>query len=176
MIDNNLLVHELQLGEKLNQSIVQERRSDFDLMLAMLTQDVRDHSQFLLPESQQPLTQTTDSALRKAFELAPPARLAVTDLTDLSGFNQAQLIEQGKLAQIHLQDALQPTPLALRNDKKHIQHEVLTNTSVHCQQKHHEKSVEQNKSPRLDFNATGWLNAIKSARVQSEVSSHYSMA
>jgi hypothetical protein len=176
LIENNLLVHELQLGEKLSQSVHHERRSDFSLMLAMLTQDVRDHSQFLLPENQQTSPQTTDASLRKTFELPQPAPLAVSDVSDLSGFNQAELVESGQLSQIHLLNALHPAPLAFRDDKQHIAHDVLDNTSVHCQQKHQHKDAEPAKLQRLDFNATGWLNAVKGSRLESDMTRQHHVA
>ena len=45
----DVLLHELQLGEQLNESVVQTRRADFSLMLAMLAAAF-DHAVFgLLP-------------------------------------------------------------------------------------------------------------------------------
>ena len=50
ILPDNILLHELQLGEQLNDSVVQARRADFSLMLAMLAEDVREQSQFVLPK------------------------------------------------------------------------------------------------------------------------------
>ena len=60
----NVLLHELQLGEQLNESVEQTRRADFSLMLAMLAEDVREQSQFLLPKTQEItcLLYTSDAA------------------------------------------------------------------------------------------------------------------
>ena len=63
----SVLLHELQLGEQLNESVVQARRADFSLMLAMLTADVREQSQFLLPQAEETtVADVTNIALRKA--------------------------------------------------------------------------------------------------------------
>ena len=52
-IRNELLVDELQLGTRLNNDIQAQNRADFALMLAMLSQDVRDNPIFATKENPQ---------------------------------------------------------------------------------------------------------------------------
>jgi hypothetical protein len=69
------LLHELQLGEQLNECVHQSRRSDFSLMLAMLCDDVREQSQFILPKSapidgtSTDIKEVNNKTLRKHFDL-----------------------------------------------------------------------------------------------------------
>ena len=164
-LTDKLLEHELQLGEQLNSCVHQERRSDFSLMLAMLTDDVRNHSQFLLPQTEQEEHKTTDEALRKCFSLPKETPLALQSLDEIDDYNQAQLIVEQQLSQIKLTDALAPKPLTFRDDAKHIDQQVLSNTSLHCQ-KHYRDNAQQ-KTTRMGFEAVQWLNALQNSIVKS---------
>lgn len=185
----SVLLHELQLGEQLNESVVQARRADFSLMLAMLASDVREQSQFLLPQSQQKLAaDVTDSSLRKQFNLPEKTALALTTLDEVKKFNQVQTIIDNDLASLHLTNAMQPKPLAFRDDKKYIDSEVLKNTSLFTQLKYKqaadinqertrllqasqaaELSIDADKplSQPLNFNAIAWLDGIQQSLVKA---------
>ncbi|MFT5634990.1 MAG: hypothetical protein ACI89T_000421 [Cognaticolwellia sp.] len=165
-LSNDILVHELQLGEQLNQSVHHARRSDFSLLLAMLTDDVRAHSQFTLPLSQIPEKTTSAEQLRKYFQLPDEAPLAVKDFADISSYNQASLIEKQQLEDLRLANILNPKPLAFRDDVKHINQQVMTNTSLYCQQKNQDISLTQTP-PRADFNAMAWLAAVQTTIVKA---------
>ena len=83
----NVLLHELQLGEQLNESVEQTRRADFSLMLAMLAEDVREQSQFLLPKSEEETAvELSNLALRKQFNLPDKAKLALTTPNEVNQF------------------------------------------------------------------------------------------
>ncbi len=168
-LNDSLLVHELQLGEQLNECVHTKRRSDFSLMLAMLTDDVRAHSQFLVPQAQIEDKQPTDSALRKHFSLPEPAALAIKNIDELEQFNQAQLVHQQRIAELKLTDALAPKALAFRDDAKHIPHDVLSNTSLYCQQNHKNNAANNsnNKASRLNFDAINWLKSVQTTIVKS---------
>jgi hypothetical protein len=165
-LSNDILVHELQLGEQLNQSVYHARRSDFSLLLAMLTDDVRAHSQFKLPLSQIPEKTTSAEQLRKYFQLPDEAPLALKDVADISRYNQASLLEQQPLEDLRLANILNPKPLAFRDDVKHINQQVMTNTSLYCQQKNQDISLTQTP-PRADFNAMAWLAAVQTTIVKA---------
>jgi hypothetical protein len=185
----SVLLHELQLGEQLNESVVQARRADFSLMLAMLTEDVREQSQFLLPQTEEAMAaDVTNAALRKQFNLPNEAALALTSLDDVKQFNQVQTIIDNDLANIHLTNAMMPKPLAFRDDKKHIESQVLQNTSLFTQLKH-KQAAELSKahlnqlqeaqinpslsdtdkplSQPLNFNAKAWLDGIQQSLVKA---------
>jgi hypothetical protein len=185
----SVLLHELQLGEQLNESVVQARRADFSLMLAMLTEDVREQSQFLLPQTEEAMAaDVTNAALRKQFNLPNEAALALTSLDDVKQFNQVQTIIDNDLANIHLTNAMMPKPLAFRDDKKHIESQVLHNTSLFTQLKY-KQAAELSKahlnqlqeaqinpslsdtdkplSQPLNFNAKAWLDGIQQSLVKA---------
>ncbi len=163
---STLLVEELQLGEQLSHCIHTNRRSDFALMLAMLTDDVRAHSQFHLPQSQVQTIELDEQRLRKMFELPEKPRLALTDLKEINEFSQAELIEQQQLTTLHLQQAMKPQPLAFRDDSKHIDVAVMTNTSLYCQQQHKLQHASA-EDKRREFNANEWLKAVQTTIVKS---------
>jgi ribosomal S4p-like protein len=172
---NSLLFHELQLGSQLNQCVHSKRRADFSLMLAMLTDDVREHSQFFVPTAAQKDREFSDDILRKAFQLPDKAPLGLKKLTDLNKFSQAELIKQQQLASLHLQNALVPLPLSFYNDKKHLDTKVLSDTSIHCQQRNQQQNQQKNNDKMESstasfnklafFNAKAWLDNIQSSLI-----------
>lgn len=172
VLSNDILVHELQLGEQLNESVHHERRSDFSLMLAMLTDDVRAHSQFKLPVTTSAEKTTTSEQLRKHFQLPDEAPLALKNIEALEEFNQASLVENQQLDQLRLANTLKPKPLAFRDDVKYINQQVMGNTSLYCQQKHQQKSSTQTQQ-RAEFNVNAWLTAVQTTIVKSPLMEVY---
>jgi len=176
----DVLLHELQLGEQLNESVVQTRRADFSLMLAMLAEDVREQSQFILPRAQQPVaSDASNSALRKEFNLPEKAPLGLSSIEDIKKFNQVQSIIDNDIANIHLTNAMTPNPLAFRDERQHIATEILQNTSLFCQLKHLQRREigtlesdsdephDQPLTPPLNFNAKAWLDGIQQSLVKA---------
>ena len=184
---SDALLHELQLGEQLNQSISQTRRADFTLMLAMLAQDVREHSQFVLPVDDSTKSAVIDNAkLRRFFDLPEQAPLALRDNEEILTFNQANLLSENRLESLHLSNALSPKPLAFRDNINHIPTHIMTNTTLYCQLKHSQISTEiasvnsdntpyrkensfnaQLLNKSLSFNAKEWLKGIEESLVKS---------
>ena len=189
LLSTKVLLHELQLGEQLNESVEQTRRADFSLMLAMLAEDVREQSQFLLPKSEEETAvELSNLALRKQFNLPDKAKLALTTPNEVNQFNQAHTIVDNDLANIHLTNAMMPKPLAFRDDNKHIESQVLENTSLFTQLKHkqaaeacqaHLNQLPQNQldttsnetdkplGQSLNFNAKAWLDGIQQSLVKA---------
>lgn len=165
-LSNDILVHELQLGEQLNESVHHQRRADFSLLLAMLTDDVRAHSQFKLPLSQVDEKTTSAAQLRKYFQLPNEAPIALKSIEDIRTFNQADLIEKQQLEQLRLTNTLNPKPIAFRDDATYIEQQVLRNTSLYCQQKYQQKSLVQSPQ-RAEFNANAWLSTVQTTIVKA---------
>jgi hypothetical protein len=169
------LLHELQLGEQLNACVHQSRRSDFTLMLAMLCDDVREQSQFILPQTASLDGTSTDSkqmtnkVLRKYFDLPEEAPLALRNIEHINQYNQGQMIADNDLTSLHLTNALTPKPLAFRDDNKHISSSVLSNTSLVCQEKHTLKKEGKVINKQLDMHVEGWLKAIQTTLVKSNL-------
>lgn len=182
---NNALLHELQLGKQLNHCVVETRRADFSLMLAMLAEDVREQSQFLVPKA--PVASEpdfTNKALRKEFNLPDKAPLALNSLDDIEQFNQVQTVVNEEIASLHLLNALQPKPLAFRDDKNHINSDVTNNMSLFTQLKLKQAQAKQETvqtkvinedvvntdktlSEPLNFNAKAWLASIEESIVKA---------
>lgn len=187
----NVLLHELQLGEQLNESVVETRRADFSLMLAMLAEDVREQSQFILPKSSEPaVPDVSNAALRKEFKLPKQAPLGLSSCDEVNLFNQAQAVIDNDMATIHLTNAMMPKPLAFRDDKTHIASDILENTSIICQLRHKQeqgraaqrlaKQTANNNSnvqastvgdntlnKALSFNAKAWLDSVQHSLVSA---------
>lgn len=166
---SKMLLHELQLGEQLNESIHQARRSDFSLMLAMLCDDVREQSQFVLPQHQQSDIKITTDLLRKKFELPDEPQLSLQNIEQINEYNQAKDVQGSSLANIQLANALNPKPLAFRDNAQHISRNIMDNTTIVCQQKnaqHNEKAV---LNKRLEMDVEGWLNNIQTSLVKSRL-------
>ena len=169
------LLHELQLGEQLNECVHQSRRSDFSLMLAMLCDDVREQSQFILPKAE-PIDgtstdkeQVNNQILRKHFDLPAEAPLALKNIQQINQYNQAQLIADNDLPSLHLINAISPKPLAFRDDNKHVSNNILSNTSLVCQEKYALKQEENVLNKPLDMHAEGWLKAIQASLIESNL-------
>ena len=167
------LLHELQLGEQLNECVHQARRSDFSLMLAMLCDDVREQSQFMLPKSL-PIdgtatekAQTDDQTLRKYFDLPEKTSLALDNVEQIKQFNQGEIIVNNDLPSLHLINALTPQPLAFRDNAKHVSHNILTNTSLVCQEKHARKQEGEVINQTLNMQVEHWLKAVQTSIVKT---------
>lgn len=157
-----LLTEELQLGVKLNECVHSQRRHDFSLMLSMLVDDVRVHSQFRLPLTETTTADVTEESLRKTYNVPPKAPLALNSLNDINKFEQASLVAEGQLASIRLANAFHPKALAFRDDAKHIPRVIMENTSLYCQYK---KSPLQKQ--RLPFDVNAWLNSVQDTVVNT---------
>lgn len=165
---NNILINELQLGEKLNECIHHKERSQFSLLLAMLTDDVQAHSQFYLPKTDVTTPEVDENSLRKLFKLPQTQSLSLDSVENIDEYNQASLVENNSLTSISLLNALKPMPLAFRDDIKFIPSDVLNNTSLYCQRRHEVESITENT--RLNFKAEEWLNTVnESIRRYEEV-------
>ena len=170
--NSEILLHELQLGEQLNESVHQARRADFSLMLAMLCDDVREHSQFILPKGEvNALDELPDNnqRLRNYFDLPEPAPLALKSIEQIVDYNQGQLIADNDLASLQLHNALSPKPLSFRDDKQHINSTVLGNTSLTCQERHMAAQVSPVLNKPINMNVEGWLKAVQTSLVKSSL-------
>ena len=164
MINNELLTHELQLGESLNKCVHSKRRADFSLMLAMLVDDAQEFSQFKLPENVVSPENTSEEQIRRHFDLPKKQPLALERAEQTSMFNQSHQIEDTRsLTNIRLNDALSAKPLAFRDDKQFVPTEVKSNVTLFCQSQFNE--TESQSSAALPVNE--WLKAVSREKVQA---------
>lgn len=168
MVENSLLIHELQLGNKLSKCINTHRRADFSLLLSMLCSDATEFSEFTLPKTQTVESNTTEELLRRTYDLPNKLPLALESMSEINQFNQAKYVEENRFADIQLINTLNPKPIAFRDNSKHIASQVMTNTSLYCQQKMKEEKQESNSSlNRAQFNAKEWLKSVQQTIVES---------
>jgi hypothetical protein len=125
------LVNESQLGTRLNEAVVHDRRGEFALLLSMLSIDARDMAQFQWDKA---LEQA--ALLRKRFELPASAPL----LADLSADapvvdNSRVFSSQGQTA-FRLQQALTPEATLIRGRDTMAMTQVLANCDHYTRLRH----------------------------------------
>jgi len=125
-----ILSNELQLGQQLSSSVVDDR-ANFSLLLSLMSQDVQDQAQFHLASNKQSPATDTEHLLSDEFSV-PPTQPLVSDLA-----GEIQSLECGLLAKEHgllaarLRHCLTPEPLSFDLDKKHgIAADVFDNLDV----------------------------------------------
>ena len=121
---DDLLITEHQLGTRLNKSVHDQHRGEFSLLLAMLSHDALDFSQFHLPKTEIQQPNVDEDTLRAELQVGPTQLLAPKEFNMLIGqFNSERLASAGEHAgmmDIKLRHCLAPEPLSVRDDKFHI--------------------------------------------------------
>ena len=115
MLDNSVrdvyLVDEFQLGSKLNESLHAGHRSEFSLLLSLLSPDVLDAAQFY-DKNFEP----TDEDLREKFNLQPE----IKKYADESDFAReavlSDVLDNEGMTAVHLYNALERCPLVPREE------------------------------------------------------------
>lgn len=180
MLDNNLLINEIQLGVKLNECIHSNRRSDFSLMLAMLTDDAREFSEFLVPDGPEQISNSDEQQLRRLFDLPATQPTGLKAITDIDGYNESALANANNMTAVYLNNVLKPKAISFRDDAKHINSETLANTSLHTKKRYEagtEKALPGNLSTnKLKFNANEWLKSVQESIVGVKPVKVYSTA
>lgn len=146
---DDLLITESQLSSRLNKSVQQQRRGEFGLLLAMLSHDALDFSQFHLPKTELSNSQPNNEQLRKELGAGPEQLLAPNEFDMLIGQHNAKRLHESGLSDIRLRHCLTPEPLAIRNDKTHVPLEVLDNCELVVRKRHQEKHIHR-ENPVMD--------------------------
>ncbi|MFY8273275.1 VC2046/SO_2500 family protein [Pseudoalteromonas sp. SSDWG2] len=131
----SILNNELQLGSQLNKSVCENRRNDFSWLLASLSQDALDFAQFHLPKTELAAQSLDEQQLRAQLGAPQPRPCAPPTFNVALTKHQCELIAMGARDTLRLQDCLAPTPLAVRDDTKHIPLPVVDNCSPITQAK-----------------------------------------
>jgi hypothetical protein len=124
-IRDAVICDELQLGQALNQSVAQGTFARFSLLMSLLSDDVRDQPQFERMTKDEP-TRTQD--LRRRFQLAEPEPLYMDTPSDDTLLRHNQAVQQGDLANSHLEMMLCPPGLTPKSEG--LNAEVLNNLSL----------------------------------------------
>ncbi|KXF81511.1 VC2046/SO_2500 family protein [Enterovibrio coralii] len=106
-LDKANLITDVQLGNHLSHAVTQGRRSDFALMLALLSGDATETTPLnpTYPEK------TTDAMLRQALELPEPNRLAAEEIDyELCG-EQASAFHSSSITSARFNHCVTPSAL-----------------------------------------------------------------
>ncbi|KMV30728.1 hypothetical protein L4D00_07575 [Photobacterium swingsii] len=127
-LDKAQLINEVQLGNQLNHAVETGRRSDFALMLAMLSPDYLEKTPTEIP----PAEGKTEEELREYFELAQPQPLTSTEHCYERAASQSDAFHRGGLRSSHFLHELQPTALTFPpQGTKGMPEELYHNLSGH---------------------------------------------
>ncbi|XQF92087.1 VC2046/SO_2500 family protein [Pseudoalteromonas espejiana] len=150
---DDLLITESQLKTRLNKSVHENRRGEFSLLLAMLSHDALDFSEFHLPKSEIHNDYTDEETLRKRFGAGPKQLLAPEQFDMLIGQTHSSTIyEQGVatgMKNIKLTQYLNPEPLAVRDDKTHIPLTIIDNCELSVRRRIAKKHTDLS-NPQMD--------------------------
>ncbi|WP_024611566.1 VC2046/SO_2500 family protein [Pseudoalteromonas sp. TB64] len=150
---DDLLITEGQLSTRLNKSVHEHRRGEFSLLLAMLSHDALDFSQFHLPKTEIENLIVEEDILRKQIGAAPKQLLAPDKFDMLIGqYNASLLVKNGErsgMSDIKLNHCLNPEPLSIRDDATYIPLNVIDNCELAVRRRL--KSAEtQLSNPQMD--------------------------
>ncbi|CAM4152314.1 VC2046/SO_2500 family protein [Pseudoalteromonas byunsanensis] len=162
-----VLTREDQLGNALSVSVTEHRRADFSMLLAMLSQDALEFSQFHLPESELIEAELSESALKKELQIGPQQALAPETYDMLIGQDNAARLAQSSLTTLKLQQCLSPEPLAIRNDKAHIPLVVVDNCEIAVRKRLESVKNGASKEEKPAMNAAGFYDQLASGQMQS---------
>ncbi len=138
---DGILLNETQLDASLSRCVAEQRRSDFAMLLAMLSHDALDFAEFHLPKSAAIQPESNEARLRASLGAGPVQPLAPENFEITIGQdNAAKLMSQG-MAEIRLAQCLNPEPLAIRDDKKHIPLQVIDNCELAVRRRHLNKEM-----------------------------------
>lgn len=137
------LINELLYGQNIGQAVHSQRRADFSLLLAMLSDDVRDNTPV------EKLPSKEEVSLSQAFSIPKSQALRSDENSYPRGEEIAKQFNLGGLTAARLQAYLAPDALAYMPEKtSDLPEEVYHNLSQYQRQKL-QKTLP--KSPNYDF-------------------------
>jgi hypothetical protein len=123
-------INELQFGNNINRAVETGHRSDFALLLAMLSQDVRDTTP--VTTIQEP--DSSEAALRRQFSVPAARELRSNHDSYNRSASIAEHFHKDGMAGVQLQAGLCPDALAYLPEKTHdLAEDVYRNLSLHEQ-------------------------------------------
>ncbi|AGH80595.1 hypothetical protein PCNPT3_03265 [Psychromonas sp. CNPT3] len=128
-----LLINEWQLGSQLNIALTSGARHKFNLLLSLLSSDVRDFSQFSLADNKEdPLKKL---ALRDAFCLSEPQPLVNEGITLTQAKALNSDVQAQRFSSIRLRYLLNNEALLSRQPSADISSDVVDNLSLLAQRR-----------------------------------------
>lgn len=143
-LDKAQLISDIQLGGNLNHAVCQGRRSDFALMLALLSGDATETTPLDPPYPEK----LTEAHLRKVFDLPEPMRLIAEEKDYEICSSQVNAFHKGGLASARLNHCVNPSALHFPASGTHnLGEDVYHNLSGHQRR---QLDNENHKSTALD--------------------------
>ncbi|MBQ4833283.1 queD like 2 [Pseudoalteromonas sp. MMG010] len=171
---DGLLITESQLDTRLNKSVHERRRGEFSLLLAMLSHDALDFSQFHLPQSDSLNDIVDEHVLRKKFGSGPIQQLAPDKFNMLIGQHNCKILqqsgEQSGMMTIKLTHCLNPEPLVIRDDSTHIPLSVLDNCELAVRKRTTNESIQLTNMP---MDAAGFYDSLQNESIHKPLHLSY---
>ena len=156
-----VLKNELDIGVSLNKATASSHRSDFSLILSLMSQDVRDMAQFELndkdnlrshfelPEAQFELNDKDN--LRSHFEL-PEDVPSEVNLSEGNEFNEhSDVFRNQNHTEFRLHQSLKPEPLVCRGSVSKAIQQALDNCDIHTINRYKQVEPKTNQTQKVAF-------------------------
>jgi len=125
-----IICNELQLGQQLNKSVVEDR-ANFALLLSLMSQDIEDQAQFHLAADKDDLSDSFQLALRVQFEVPQLQPLVADSSGELQSLNSGRVASEHGLLDARLRHCIAPEPLSFDLGKKFgIASEIYENLDI----------------------------------------------
>jgi hypothetical protein len=144
-IESGLLINELQLGAQLNIAVTNGTRDKFNLLLSLLSSDVRDFSQFDLPKAKQ--GSLSEVELREGLLLPAPQPLVNAGNSLQQAARISSAVHQKDLSGIRLQSLLNNEAILSRVSNITFDAEVIDNLSFLSQSRLKNADIQDKKLP-----------------------------
>ena len=155
---DDILVNELQVGNTLSLAVRENRRSDFGLILSMMSHNVLDNAEFMLPVSATNRIGDTDDELRSTLQV-PVGRSLDFNAQDVHLADESSRVFNTEgLVAVKLAQALRPEGLAEHDDPKYIPQEIIENCELSVRARH-SKGAKLAASP-IQQNAVGLYEVV----------------
>jgi len=154
-----ILVNEIQLGNRLGKAVSERRGGDFSLMLAMMSQNVLDHGEFCLPRDAVGAIEVDEQLLRQQLGLAPSTRYDIDENSAVDAILLGVDLHTEGMSEVKLKGYLTPEPLAMQDDANHIPSEVLANCEQVATTRFY--SGQERVSEPLEHNEAGLYEVLQ---------------
>ena len=133
-----MLIHEWQIGPKMNEALHKQQPADFRLWRAMLSAAVEEQAAFVLKQAK---NETAVRSLRQILgvQAARPFNWQAGDQTSSHLCSKAM---QQSFTQIRLQQQLTPLPWVLKDDASKLEPRVADNLDLHSRRRLYQVEME----------------------------------
>ncbi|RXJ74835.1 hypothetical protein CS022_01060 [Veronia nyctiphanis] len=161
-LDKAALISDIQLGDNLNHAVSQGRRSDFALMLALLSGDATE----TVPVEKVCIEVKTDDELRTLFQLSEPERLSAKEEDYQRAERQSHAFHHAGITSAKLSGYVSPPALHFPAEGTHdLGEDVYHNLSGHQRRR-----LSSQKTTDIGLDPVNLYKQLNEARRFSEFS------